>query len=68
MSTISGPYKVTAQDRQTHQTLTRKDIGKWYILVNGSFQFVTDETSGRELIRLLREDMQPRPKPSWIYD
>lgn len=70
MHATSGPYQVTARDRRTHPTLTREDIGKWYILVNGSMQFVKDRYTGRKLIEAIQEDNRHTPpKPTWIcYD
>ena len=69
MSTVSGPYKVTAQDLETHKTLTRKDMDRWYVMVNGSMQFARDEYHARGLIMLLREDDRRNPTPPALsYD
>ena len=50
---VSGPYQVDDSVMEAHETLDATDYGAWYILINGSMQFVSDERHGRWLIDLL---------------
>lgn len=35
------PFKITAQDVRYSSTLERSDIGRWAVIINGAFCFVS---------------------------
>ncbi len=43
-NTIYYPKQLTQQDIEYSSTLEQSDIGRWYILINGCYQFVSDDT------------------------
>ena len=43
-NTIYYPKQLTQQDIEYSSTLEQSDIGRWYILINGCYQFVSDNT------------------------
>jgi len=52
--TVSGPYQITGDDVDRSSTLDAVDIGGWYVLLNGTYQFVDNELAGRRLVELLK--------------
>ena len=38
MSEVIGPFKVTQQTLRCHNTLEKSDVGKWFLVINGSLQ------------------------------
>jgi hypothetical protein len=52
---ISGPYQVEPETLDRHETLDAVDLGSWYILINGSMQFVDDEHEGAKLVSMLQK-------------
>lgn len=51
---VSGPYQVTQQNVERSSTLDGVDLGSWYVLLNGTMQFVESQQKGRDLVRLLK--------------
>ena len=50
---VDGPYQVTDEDLEYHETLDAIDVGKWYIIINGSMQFVADRKHGITIKEIL---------------
>lgn len=46
---VSGPYQVDESDLDHHGTLEKSDIGRWYVIVQGSMHFVDSKESGAAL-------------------
>lgn len=53
-----GPYQIEEADLDHYETLEESDVGRWYILINGSIQFVEDRQTGLNLIESLKRDPQ----------
>ena len=51
---ITGLYQVNENDLETHETLDSIDLGAWYIIVNGSMIFRSNEHECRQTINMLR--------------
>lgn len=50
---VSGPYQVDWDLIERLGTLDATDIESWYVLINGSIQFVDSENHGRFVIEML---------------
>lgn len=35
---VIGPFKVTRETLRCHNTLEKEDLGKWFLVMNGSLQ------------------------------
>ena len=49
-------YQITREDIARSSTLEDSDMGRYYIVFNGTIQFVTDKESGRHLWHVLCKD------------
>lgn len=55
---MTGPYQIEEADLDHYETLEENDVGRWYILINGSIQFVEDRQAGLNLIESLKREPQ----------
>lgn len=63
---ISGPYQVDELCLERHE-LEADDVGRWYILINGSMQFCKSREAARELMDTLKEPAWPKSVKDWSY-
>ena len=54
MNTVFGPFQVDEDCIETHGTLDMTDVGCWYIIINGSMQFVKDKETGIKKVSELK--------------
>lgn len=54
----NGPYQVTQDDIDRSDSLEASDLNRWYILVQGCIQPVRSQEDGKELIKVLKNDMK----------
>lgn len=50
------PQQVTREDVERSSTMTPSDVGRWYVLVNGTFQFQPTLRAARKLADQLNKD------------
>ncbi len=48
---VTGPFTIDQNDIDNSTTLEQEDLGKWYVLINGTYQFVKDENHGLNLVK-----------------
>ena len=54
----NGPYQVTQDEIDRSSTLDQSDLNRWYVLVQGCIQPVRSQEDGKELIKVLKNDMK----------
>jgi hypothetical protein len=52
---VTGPSVITEEDIKLNVTLTIKDVGRWYIVINYHTHIVRDEEHGLELKSLIQK-------------
>lgn len=50
---VIGPFKVTRETLRCHNTLEKEDLGKWFLVINGSLQLYRSKYTAEISMSLL---------------